>query len=88
METVEGGTERVAGGRASWPRRDLVPLYAAGRGGRKALSAGAGTSEASLAPLLRPLTLAVFLAYTILPVHQVALRAGGPPRGSPGRCWP
>ena len=57
-----------ADGRLARMKHDLGPLYA--------LAAAVVCAAASwyllkeLAPLLRPLTLAVFLAYTILPVHR------------------
>jgi AI-2 transport protein TqsA len=58
----------VASGRVARPRRDLVPLYA--MTAALVCAAGGWYLLKELAPLLRPLTLAVFLAYTILPVHQ------------------
>ncbi len=57
----------VEGGRPVRPGRELIPLYvpAAVVG-----AAGSWYLLKELAPLLRPLMLAVFLAYTILPVHR------------------
>ena len=57
----------VEGGRPVRLGRELIPLYvpAAVVG-----AAGCWYLLKELAPLLRPLILAVFLAYTILPVHR------------------
>ena len=60
--------------------RSLVPLYALAAA---VLCGAAGNLLKELAPLLRPLTLAVFLAYTILPAHRrlsrrVPARLAGP----------
>jgi AI-2 transport protein TqsA len=64
--------ELVASDRSATSRRDLVPLYALAA----AVLCGAGGWYLlkELAPLLRPLTLAIFLAYTILPAHAVLSR--------------
>ena len=49
-------------------QRELVPLYALAAA--VVCAAGSWYLLKELAPLLRPLTLAVFLAYTALPVHR------------------
>lgn len=49
-------------------QRELVPLYALATA--VVCAAGSWYLLKELAPLLRPLTLAVFLAYTALPVHR------------------
>src|SRR3954471_14965259 len=49
-------------------RRDLIPLYALATA--VLCAAGCWYLLRELAPLLRPLSLAVFLAYTIVPVHR------------------
>src|SRR5881628_2699328 len=49
-------------------RRELIPLYAMATA--VLCAAGCWYLLKELAPLLRPLTLAVFLAYTILPAHR------------------
>lgn len=74
-------TENLTVGGAARSRRELVPLYALAA----AVLCGAGGWYLlkELAPLLRPLTLAVFLAYTILPLHgllsrKVSARLAGP----------
>jgi hypothetical protein len=59
----------AASGRAARFRRDLVPLYALAA--VVLCAAGGWYLLEELAPLLRPLVLAVFLAYTILPVQQM-----------------
>ena len=78
-----GGDEAgwSAGGRLARPRHDLGPaLHVAAA----LVCAAAGWYLLKeLGPLLRPLTLAVFLAYTILPVHRslsrrVPARVAGP----------
>src|SRR5215468_3344514 len=58
----------VASGRAARLRRELVPLYALAAA--VVCAAGGWYLLKELAPLLRPLVLAVFLAYMILPVHR------------------
>ena len=65
-------------------RPDVVPLYTLAAA--VACAAGGWYLLKELAPLLRPLILAVFLAYTILPAHPRC--AGGSPRSSPVRSWP
>ena len=62
----------VASGRAARLRSDLVPLYALAAG--VLCAAGGWYLLKELAPLLRPLILAVFLAYTILPAHRALRR--------------
>lgn len=62
-------------------RRELVPLYALAAA--VLCAAGGWYLLKELAPLLRPLTLAVFLAYTIVPLHaalsrRVSARLAGP----------
>jgi predicted PurR-regulated permease PerM len=66
------GSEVVVGDRAARLRRDLVPLYALTAA--VLCAAGGWYLLKELAPLLRPLTLAVFLAYTILPAHRALRR--------------
>jgi AI-2 transport protein TqsA len=58
----------VADGRLARLRRELTPLYALAAA--VVCAAGGWYLLKELAPLLRPLFLAVFLAYTILPVHR------------------
>src|SRR5438105_14177944 len=58
----------VADGRSARLRRELIPLYALATA--VLCAAGCWYLLKELAPLLRPLTLAVFLAYTILSVHR------------------
>jgi AI-2 transport protein TqsA len=58
----------VADGRSARLRRELVPLYALAAA--VACAAGGWYLLKELAPLLRPLILAVFLAYTIVPAHR------------------
>ena len=62
----------VASGRAARLRSDLVPLYALAAA--VLCAAGGWYLLKELAPLLRPLILAVFLAYTILPAHRALRR--------------
>jgi len=59
------------GRRPARPQRDLDPLYALAAA--VFIAVGGWYLLKELAPLLRPLVLAVFLAYTIQPAHQ-ALR--------------
>src|SRR5947209_14547476 len=68
MEPTEEETGVVASGRAARLRRDLVPLYALAAA--VLCAAGGWYLLKELAPLLRPLILAVFLAYTILPARR------------------
>src|SRR3954451_21968693 len=58
----------VADGRSARLRRELIPLYALAAA--VVCAAGCWYLLKELAPLLRPLILAVFLTYTILPVHR------------------
>jgi AI-2 transport protein TqsA len=81
MESTEAEPGVVASGRAARLRRDLVPLYALAAA--VLCAAGGWYLLKELAPLLRPLVLAVFLAYTILPVHgalrrRVSAKLAGP----------
>jgi AI-2 transport protein TqsA len=57
----------VEEGRSAPLRRELIPLYLPAV---VVCAAGCWYLLKELAPLLRPLMLAVFLAYTILPVHR------------------
>jgi len=72
MESTQAEPEVVMSGRAARSRRDLVPLYALTAA--VLCAAGGWYLLKELAPLLRPLTLAVFLAYTILPAHRALRR--------------
>ena len=72
MESTEAEPGVVASGRAARLRRDLVPLYALAAA--VLCAAGGWYLLKELAPLLRPLVLAVFLAYTILPAHRALRR--------------
>jgi AI-2 transport protein TqsA len=72
MEYSQSEPEVVMSGRTARLRRDLVPLYALTA--TVLCAAGGWYLLKELAPLLRPLTLAVFLAYTILPVHRALRR--------------
>jgi AI-2 transport protein TqsA len=81
MEIVREDTGAVPIGRAARLRRDLVPLYALAAA--LACAAGSWYLLKELAPLLRPLVLAVFLAYTILPAlrglrRTVPAKVAGP----------
>ena len=91
MEPTEEDSGLVASGRAARLRSDLVPLYALAAA--VLCAAGGWYLLKELAPLLRPLILAVFLAYTILPAHRALRRArqrearravAGPARGRGG----
>ena len=62
----------VMGGRTARLRSDLVPLYTLAAA--VLCAAGGWYLLKELAPLLRPLILAVFLAYTILPAHRALRR--------------
>ena len=55
-------------GRLARLRRELIPLYSLAAA--VVCAAGGWYLLKELAPLLRPLILAVFLAYTIVPVHR------------------
>ena len=72
MEPTKEQPGVVANGRAARLRRDLVPLYALAAA--VLCAAGSWYLLKELAPLLRPLILAVFLAYTILPAHRALRR--------------
>src|SRR6516165_4723640 len=68
-------------GRLARLRRELIPLYSLAAA--VVCAAGGWYLLKELAPLLRPLILAVFLAYTIVPVHRrlsqwVPSRLAGP----------
>jgi AI-2 transport protein TqsA len=81
MAPTEEGPGLVASGRAARSRGNLVPLYALAAA--VLCAAGGWYLLTELAPLLRPLILAVFLAYTILPAHsalrqRVDARLAGP----------
>jgi len=71
----------VEKGRLARRRRELLPLYALATA--VLCAAGCWYLLRELAPLLRPLTLAVFLAYTILPVHRRLSRRGPAKLGGP-----
>jgi AI-2 transport protein TqsA len=64
---IETGT--AAAGRSVRFRRELLPLYALAAA--IICAAGGWYLLKELAPLLRPLVLAIFLVYTVMPVHQV-----------------
>ena len=72
MESTQAEPKVIVTGRAARLRRDLVPLYALTA--TVLCAAGGWYLLKELAPLLRPLTLAVFLAYTILPAHRALRR--------------
>jgi AI-2 transport protein TqsA len=72
MERSEEEPTVVMGGRTARLRPDLVPLYALAAA--VLCAAGGWYLLKELAPLLRPLILAVFLAYTILPAHRALRR--------------
>ena len=85
MESSEQEPEVVvAGSSTARLRTDLVPLYATAAA--VLCAAGGWYLLKELAPLLRPLILAVFLAYTILPAHRAF--AGWSPRSFRVRFWP
>jgi predicted PurR-regulated permease PerM len=81
MEPTEEESAVAASRRSARLRSDLMPLYVVAAA---LLCAAAGWYLLKeLAPLLRPLVLAVFLAYTILPAHRalgqrVNARLAGP----------
>src|SRR5262245_16371319 len=77
MESTGDESGVIASGRVGRSRRELVPLQALAA--VIVCAAGGWYLLKELAPLLRPLILAVFLAYTILPLHQ-ALRLWVPAR--------
>ena len=66
--TCQGRTRGGLEPPAARLRRDLDPLYALAAA--VFIAVGSWYLLKELAPLLRPLVLAVFLAYTILPAHQ------------------
>jgi AI-2 transport protein TqsA len=72
MESTQAEPKEIMSGRAARLRRDLAPLYALTAA--VLCAAGSWYLLKELAPLLRPLTLAVFLAYTILPAHRALRR--------------
>ena len=72
MKTNEEEPAVVLTGRTARMRPDLVPLYALAAA--VLCAAGGWYLLKELAPLLRPLILAVFLAYTILPAHRALRR--------------
>jgi AI-2 transport protein TqsA len=72
MESAEENPALAASGRAARLRSDLIPLYALAAA--VLCVAGGWYLLKELAPLLRPLVLAVFLAYTILPAQRVLER--------------
>ena len=81
MGPIEEEPAVGVGGRTAQLRPDLVPLYALAAA--VLCAAGGWYLLKELAPLLRPLILAVFLAYTILPAHHalgrmVPARLSGP----------
>ncbi len=72
MEPSEEEPRVVMGGSTARLRPDLVPLYAVAAA--VVCAAGGWYLLKELAPLLRPLVLAVFLVYTILPAHRALRR--------------
>jgi len=68
METIREEPGGSANSRAARLRRELIPLYALAAVLMSA--AGGWYLLKELAPLLRPLILAVLLAYAILPIHR------------------
>jgi AI-2 transport protein TqsA len=68
MEFTEEQAGAPASGRLARLRRDLLPLYALAAA--VLCAAGGWYLLKELAPLLRPLILAIFLAYTILPAQR------------------
>ena len=72
MKPSEEEPTVVLAGRTARLRPDLVPLYALAAA--VLCAAGGWYLLKELAPLLRPLVLAVFLAYTILPAHRALRR--------------
>jgi AI-2 transport protein TqsA len=72
MESSEAEPGVVNADRTARLRPDLVPLYALAAAVLSA--AGGWYLLKELAPLFRPLVLAVFLAYTILPAHAALRR--------------
>src|SRR5262245_52389283 len=72
MESAEAESATVTVGRIARLRRELVPRYALAA--VIVCAAGGWYLLKELAPLLRPLVLAVFLIYTVLPVHQLLRR--------------
>src|SRR5271166_6850186 len=72
MEPSEKEPTVVMGDPAARLRPDLVPLYTLAAA--VLCAAGGWYLLKELAPLLRPLILAVLLAYTILPAHRALSR--------------
>src|SRR5262245_11683726 len=72
MESTQPEPEVVMTGRLARLRRDLILFYALTAA--VLCAAGGWYLLTELAPLLRPLTLAVFLAYTIIPAHRALRR--------------
>ncbi len=72
MQPTEEEPGVVMEGPTAQLRPDLVPLYAVAAA--VLCAAGGWYLLKELAPLLRPLILAVFLAYTILPAHRALRR--------------
>ncbi len=68
MELTKEELGMASSRRAARLRRDLDPLYALAAA--VFIAVGSWYLLKELAPLLRPLVLAVFLAYTIQPAHQ------------------
>ncbi len=72
MQPSEDVPGVVVEGPAAQSRPDLIPLYTVAAA--VLCAAGSWYLLKELAPLLRPLILAVFLAYTILPAHRALRR--------------
>ena len=82
LETSSNETGTVTAARPVLSRPELFPLYALAAA--IICAAGGWYLLKELGPLLRPFVLAVFLAYTVRPMHQ-ALRGRArrwPPRSS------
>ena len=71
MEPTEEEPGVAISGRVARLRSDLIPLYTVTAA--VLFAAGGWYLLKELAPLFRPLVLAVFLVYTILPAHQQSL---------------
>jgi AI-2 transport protein TqsA len=72
MQSTQEGPGLVPKASVARLRGDLTPLYALAAA--VLCAAGSWYLLKELAPLLRPLVLAVFLAYTIVPAHQALSR--------------
>jgi AI-2 transport protein TqsA len=72
MQPTDGEPDLVGAGRKARARSELVPLYATAAA--VLCAAGGWYLLKELAPLLRPLILAVLLVYTILPALSVLRR--------------